>query len=108
MKKLAITKPSQSRHSTLLDSLNKPLKIPIMLGTLLMSIPLTSLLSKSQTGQFPLLGLHFEDLVLDRVLDDQADDFAGAGLAETVHTVDGLVFDRRCPPGVAEDDLHRC
>jgi hypothetical protein len=81
-----------------MTSLNKALKITIMLRPLLDPVPLALLLSERQTGQLPLLGLHLEDLVFDRVFDDQADDFARASLAEAVYAVDGLVFDSGGPP----------
>jgi hypothetical protein len=61
--------------------------------------PISSLLfTKCQASQLPLLGLHFQYLVFDGVFDDQTDDFTISRLAEAVDSVDGLVFDRRCPP----------
>jgi hypothetical protein len=69
-----------------------------MLRSLLRPVPLSLLFPKCQTSQPPLLGLHLQDLVLDRVFDDQTDDFAGSRLTETVHAVDGLVFDCGSPP----------
>ena len=70
--------------------------------------PISSLLlTKCKASQLPLLSLHFQYLVFDGVFDDQTDDFASPRLAEAVDSVDGLVFDCRRPPRVAEDDLHR-
>jgi hypothetical protein len=79
-------------------SLNKSFKIPVMLRPLLSPVPLALLVAKRQAGQFPLLGLHLQDLVFDRVLDDQTDNLAGACLAQTMDAVDGLVFDGGSPP----------
>jgi hypothetical protein len=90
-----------------LHLLDQPLEVSVMLCPLLSPIP-SLLLTKCQASQLPLLGLHFQYLVFDGVFDDQTDDFASSRLAEAVDSVDGLVFDCRCPPGVAKDDLHRC
>jgi len=43
--------------------------------------------------QLPLAHLKLNDSVLDRVVDNKADDSALAGLAETVDAVNGLVLD---------------
>lgn len=69
-----------------------------MFRALLSPIALALLVAKRQAGQFPLLGLHLQDLVFDRVLDDQTDDLAGARLAQTMDAVNGLVFDGGGPP----------
>jgi hypothetical protein len=90
-----------------MNSLDEPLEISEMLRSFLSPVPLSLLFSKCQTSQFPLLGLHLQDLVFYRVFDDQSDYFARSGLAEAVHAVDSLVFDCGSPPGVAEDDLAR-
>ena len=90
-----------------LHLLDQPLEVSVMLCPLLSPIP-SLLLTKCQASQLPLLGLHFQYLVFDGVFDNQTDDFASSRLAEAVDPVNGLVFDCRCPPGVAKDDLHRC
>jgi hypothetical protein len=69
-----------------------------MLRPLLSPIPLALLVAKRQARQFSLLGLHLEDLVFNRVFDDQTDDLASTRLAQTVDPVDGLVFDGGSPP----------
>jgi len=90
-----------------LHLLDQPLEVSVVLCPLLSPIP-SLLLTKCQASQLPLLGLHFQYLVFDGVFNDQTNDFASSRLAKAVDSVDGLVFDCRCPPGVAKDDLHWC
>ena len=54
-------------------------------------------------NQLLLLLLQLEDLLLDRVLNDQAvyDDFPT--LTDSEHAIDGLVFYRFVPPGIAHE-----
>ena len=45
-----------------------------------------------------LLGLDLENSLLDRSFHDESPDFGLPRLTQTVHTIDGLVFDGRSPP----------
>ena len=66
---------------------------------------LPALLPKGGHHQFPLLLLDAQDPLLDTPVHDQAPHGGGAGLAEAMHAIDGLVLDGGGPPRVREDDV---
>ena len=71
----------------------------------LISLPL--FLTKRQAHQLSFVLLDVENGVLDRTLDHQAKNAAVLRLPKPVHTIYGLILDRRSPPTIRKEDLVR-